>query len=170
MQSRKSGAATPPKQTAKALRSKASPSVARQPDLAPESDGQTDEIRQVTIRLRQSLKKAIETEAWAQDLTVQALFLLGLQQLGLPVTDADLEDGRKSDARAKRSPNRSNGSENLHHGPQSSPSPNDARKSGGHPADLRQLIELVRDAIGQRGTSAAGSPIINIVYGRCDCV
>ena len=156
-----------PPQRAKPLLSKAGPSVSKRGTPRPEPEGL--KRLQVTLRLRPSLKKAMEAEAQAQGLTVQALCLLGLRKLGLPVTSADLADGRKSDARAKQKLNRNSGSGDRH-GRQSRSSSSGARQLHDHPVDLHQLIELILGAIGQHNANLTPAPNINIMCSRCDCM
>lgn len=165
MRLRKSGTKSSSKQAAKTLRSKAGPSVSQPPESTPEAKG--PRRPQVTPRLRPSLKKTLEVEAQARGLTALALCLLGLQQLGLPVTDADLADGRKSDARAKQSINQGGRSQNWHWGARSNSSSNGTRKSGRHPANPQRLIELLQSVSGQHDAAAAGALNIFIVNGWC---
>lgn len=135
------------------LLSKAGPSVSKRAKPTPESNHQ-GEKRQVTVRLRPALKKAIETEARSRELTVQALFLLGMRKLGLPVTADDLQDQRKSDgASVKRATGAARAS--------------DRRERGQGPLTHRsgpeQLIRLGLQALGEQSLSLAGGPTIIVV-------
>ena len=166
MRSRKAQMSKSRGKAAKPLLSKTGPSVSKQAKPRPEPERR--ERLKVTLRLRPSLKKAMDIEAQARGLTVQALCLFGLRKLGLPVTSADLADGRKSEARAKRSLSRKKGSGKF--SGKSSASSTGVLQLQDLPAESHQLIELLLAAIGQHGVSAAAAPNINIMCSRCGCV
>lgn len=159
MKARKVKSGNQPQRRAEPLRAKARPTVSEPPTPRPE-DFVNSDLVQVTLRLRASLRDRVQAEAHARRTTMQSLILLGLRELGLPVTEDDLQDRRKPGGASSKSATaaaRANGRRERR------------QERASHHGGPEHLIRLGLQALGEQNPYASGAPTVIVVSSGCRC-
>lgn len=165
---RKKSGKRPPK-PAKPLRATAAFTVSEPARPGPDPEELDVEIVPFTLRLRASLRDLIHSEAHARKITMRSLVLLGLRELGLPVTEDDLQDRRKPGARGDQPAARSGNRRGRRHdaAPQGGNSCDRRQAPVSRSPDISQVQELLLELFGPQTGNVAWAPNIVVINTAC---